>query len=158
MRVVEQFERAPVLGADTVVVIDGEILGKPSDPEAAEIMLARLSGHTHEVLTAVTMANEKLRTRLSRSLVTLRSLSRSERKAYCATGEPLDKAGAYAIQGRGALLVDRVEGSYLNVVGLPVVALDTLCRRLGWPLHRLADVDGRVDAGVPAEAEAGIGA
>lgn len=123
--------RAPVLGADTVVVIDGEILGKPSDTEAADTMLARLSGHTHEVLTAVTLANDKQRTRLSRSQVTLRALSRAERKAYCATGEPLDKAGAYAIQGYGAAFVQKIEGSYSGVMGLPLFETAELLSKVG---------------------------
>lgn len=123
--------RAPVLGADTAVVIDGEILGKPADARSAGNMLARLSGHTHEVLTAVTLANEKQRTRLSRSLVTMRTLSRSEREAYCATGEPLDKAGAYAIQGHGAAIVQRLEGSYSGVMGLPLYETAELLSKAG---------------------------
>lgn len=124
-------DRAPVLGADTVVVIDGEILGKPADAKAAENMLARLSGHTHEVLTAVTLTSDKQRTRLNRSLVTLRSLSSSERAAYCATGEPLDKAGAYAIQGLGAVFVQKLEGSYSGVMGLPLYETAELLSKVG---------------------------
>lgn len=123
--------RAPVLGADTVVVIDGEILGQPADAKTAGNMLARLSGHTHEVLTAVTLVNEKQRTRLSRSLVTLRSLTPAERAAYCATGEPLDKAGAYAIQGRGAAFVQKLEGSYSGVMGLPLYETAELLSKVG---------------------------
>jgi septum formation protein len=123
--------RAPVLGADTVVVVDDEILGKPADVAAAETMLARLSGHTHEVLTAVTLANEKQRTRLSRSLVTLRSSTPSERAAYCTTGEPLDKAGAYAIQGLGAVFVEKLDGSFSGVMGLPLFETAELLSGVG---------------------------
>ena len=95
-------DRAPVLGADTVVVIDKNILGKPADRNEAGDMLTKLSGRTHEVLSSVCLTNGAPVSRLSRSFVTFRSISDAERTAYCAMSEPLDKAGAYAIQGRAA--------------------------------------------------------
>ena len=131
LRALDEAKSAPVLGADTVVVIDGEILGKPTDAAPAATMLARLSGHTHEVLTAVTLAADKPRTRLSRSLVTMRSINRQEREAYCATGEPLDKAGAYAIQGLGAVFIAKLEGSYSGVMGLPLYETAELLSKAG---------------------------
>ncbi len=124
-------DRAPVLGADTVVVIGGEILGKPVNPKQAGDMLAKLSGHTHEVLSAVCVTNGKPRTRLSRSLVTFRSINDAERAAYCATSEPLDKAGGYAIQGRAAVFVSDLQGSYSGVMGLPLFETAELLTALG---------------------------
>lgn len=110
----------PVLGADTVVVIDDEILGKPVDRDAALAMLARLSGRTHRVLTAVALCDGTTAHRLSETRVVFRPLSSAEARAYWDTGEPADKAGAYGIQGRGAIFVTRIEGSYSGVVGLPL--------------------------------------
>lgn len=110
-----------VLAADTIVVLDGEILGKPLDPEAAAATLRRLAGRQHEVMTAVVLrTGHVLRSRLVRTRVSFRPLTDDEIAAYVATGEPLDKAGAYGIQGRGGALVDRVVGSYTNVIGLPM--------------------------------------
>lgn len=128
----DEQKRAPVLGADTVVVIDQNILGKPADTTEAELMLSRLSGHTHDVLTAVTLVNDRQRTRLSRSRVTFRSISKTERNAYCGSGEVLDKAGAYAIQGRAAAFVSRLEGSYSGVVGLPLFETAELLSKIGF--------------------------
>lgn len=127
-------ERAPVLGADTAVVIDGEILGKPMDSAAAGGMLAKLSGRTHEVLSAVCVSDGTRRLRISRSLVTFRRISDAERAAYCATSEPLDKAGGYAIQGRAAAFVSRLEGSYSGVMGLPLFETAELLSELGFEL------------------------
>jgi len=122
----------PVLGADTIVVLDGESLGKPSDQDHARAMLRRLGGRTHEVITALALlSGEEVHRALSRSRVTFKPLSRDEIDAYCATGEPVDKAGAYAIQGRGGLLVRRLEGSYSGVVGLPLFELHQLLRHAG---------------------------
>ncbi|MDX1594380.1 MAG: Maf family protein [Gammaproteobacteria bacterium] len=121
-----------VLGADTSVVLGDEILGKPADKADATAMLARLSGHTHEVLTAVALATpRRVACRLSVSRVTFRTLAADEIAAYWATGEPADKAGAYAIQGRGALFVTRLEGSYSGVVGLPLYETAELLREAG---------------------------
>lgn len=110
-----------VLGADTVVVLDGEGLGKPAGPAEARRMLGRLSGRTHEVLTGWALVNgERRRTGCVRTRVGFRRLDGDAIARYAAGGEPMDKAGAYAIQGAGGALVDRIEGSYTNVVGLPL--------------------------------------
>lgn len=109
-----------VLAADTVVVIDGAVLGKPADAADAAGMLGSLSGRTHEVLTGVAVARPgSVVVVVERTAVTFGALDEGEIEAYVATGEPLDKAGAYGIQGRGGNFVTRIEGSYDNVVGLP---------------------------------------
>jgi len=111
----------PVLGADTAVVSDEEIFGKPVDESDAVTMLSRLSGRTHSVLSAVAVTNGEVADyRVSQTLVTFRQLSPDECHRYCATGEPTDKAGGYAIQGYGGVFVERIEGSYSGVVGLPL--------------------------------------
>ena len=125
--------RAPgqvILAADTTVVLDGEIFGKPESPADAVAMLARLQGRTHEVMTAVAVACDgEVAQALDVSRVTFRPADRATLEAYAATGEPLDKAGAYAIQGLGAPLVERVEGDFFGVMGLPLrLALDLLAR------------------------------
>ncbi len=113
--------QACVLGADTVVVLDGEIFGKPTDRDDAAAMLRRLSGRTHAVLSAVARVQAGAHlVRLSESQVTFRTLSAVEIVAYCDTGEPLDKAGAYTIQGRAAAFIRHLEGSYSGVMGLPL--------------------------------------
>jgi septum formation protein len=112
-----------VLGADTVVVLDGRILGKPRDTDHAARMLARLSGRSHVVLTGVALvpaAGGRARTGVVRSRVAMKELDRATIRRYVACGEPLDKAGAYAVQGRGRHLVAGVSGSLTNVVGLPL--------------------------------------
>ncbi|MFZ8886187.1 MAG: Maf family protein [Steroidobacteraceae bacterium] len=110
-----------VLAADTVVVLDDRLLGKPRDREDGLAMLASLSGRSHQVLTAVAvMAAGRVESRLSRSTVTFRETTPAERERYWASGEPLDKAGGYAIQGLGAALIQRLEGSYSGVMGLPL--------------------------------------
>lgn len=127
----EDAER-PVLAADTIVVLDGEVLGKPKDAEHARRMLGRLSGRTHQVLTGVVVLDparpELLLHELTSALVQIASLSEEQIAAYVATGEPLDKAGSYGIQGLGGSLVQGVEGSYTAVVGLPLVATERLLR------------------------------
>jgi len=110
----------PVLGADTVVVANAAIMGKPRDRQQAIEMLQVLSGATHEVLTAVALVAEDRLVRLNTSRVTFRTLSLPECEAYWESGEPLDKAGAYAIQGLGAAFITRLEGSYSGVMGLPL--------------------------------------
>ena len=110
----------PVLGADTVVVANGTIMGKPRDRQQAIEMLQVLSGATHTVLTAVALVAEDRLVRLNTSHVTFRTLSLSECEAYWESGEPLDKAGAYAIQGLGAAFITHLEGSYSAVMGLPL--------------------------------------
>ncbi len=122
----------PVLGADTVVAIDGRILGKPKTQAQALEMLRRLSGRTHEVFTAVCLLHEGRPLRaLSRSKVRFRPLSDEEILAYWETGEPRDKAGAYAIQGLGAIFVQHLEGSFSGVMGLPLYETAELLRQTG---------------------------
>lgn len=111
----------PVLGADTEVVLDGRIFGKPATARAAAGMLEALSGRRHDVLTAVAVCRERrVEVVVSASVVTLRRLSVAEIERYVATSEPFDKAGGYAIQGRAAMFVRRLEGSYSGVMGLPL--------------------------------------
>ena len=110
----------PILAADTVIVIAGNILGKPRDRADALAMLGRLAGRTHQVMTAVALVSHTSMTRLSMSRVTMGPLSPQECEAYWKTGEGRDKAGSYAIQGRGATLIERIEGSYSGVMGLPL--------------------------------------
>jgi septum formation protein len=123
-----------VLGADTIVVLDGRVYGKPDDAEHAMRTLRALGGRTHRVLTAVALARSDgaaLREICVESRVTLRRLSDLEIRDYVATGEPLDKAGAYAVQGVGGTLVERVEGSRTNVIGLPLDETLALLREIG---------------------------
>ena len=131
-RLVEPGIVRPVLGADTVVVVDGQILGKPEDAADAARMLELLSGRTHRVLTAVAVtAGAPPQTVLSETGVQFRSIETHEIRSYWATGEPCDKAGAYAIQGLAAAFVARIEGSYSGVVGLPLFETDNLLRAFG---------------------------
>jgi len=127
------------LAADTIVLIDGQVLGKPDDPADAQIKLAQLAGRQHEVLTAVAVldgTSGSMRSAVERSKVRLAPMSASEIEWYVATGEPLDKAGAYAIQGLGSIFVESIEGNYSNIVGLPVPTLYRLIAELG---HSLLD-------------------
>ena len=122
----------PVLGADTEVVLDGEVFGKPRDAVHAAAMLTRLSGRTHEVLTGVALrSGEDVAFALSVSRVTLRKLTAAEIERYVGSGEPLDKAGAYAIQGRAAAFVVHLEGSYSGVMGLPLYETAELLAKAG---------------------------
>src|SRR5690606_398139 len=119
------------LGADTLVVLDGEPLGKPLDRDAALSMLARLSRRTHEVLPAVALVTPEPEVRLSRSTATFRPNEAVEPPAYWDSGEPVDKAGAYGIQGLGAIFVARLEGSYSGVMGLPLFETAALLAQAG---------------------------
>jgi septum formation protein len=122
----------PVLGADTAVVLDAAVLGKPADAVEAVAMLERLSGCTHRVLTAVAVRHAAgLDSRLSESEVRFRPTTAAERLAYCATGEPFDKAGGYGIQGHAAVFVESLKGSYSGVVGLPLFETAALLARCG---------------------------
>jgi septum formation protein len=113
--------RRPVLGADTTVALDGEIFGKPDGAATARAMLSRLSGRTHEVHTAVALVcTGGIELRLSTSAVCFRELAEAELDWYCASGEPVGKAGGYAIQGRAAVFVRHLAGSYSGVMGLPL--------------------------------------
>jgi septum formation protein len=121
----------PILAADTEVVLDDNVLGKPFDSETAVAMLMRLSGRTHHVYSAVALIAEgQEHSLLNISQVSFRPLSESECRAYVATGEPPDKAGAYAIQGLAAAFISRLEGSYSGVMGLPLYETVQLLRRI----------------------------
>ena len=123
-----------VLGADTVVVVDSTLLGKPASPAEARQMLERLSDRTHEVITGVALVEPETARRTvahETTRVFFRPLEPQEMEDYVATGEPLDKAGAYAIQGGASRFVTRVEGCYFNVMGLPVALVDRLLRECG---------------------------
>lgn len=129
-----QLDSGIVLGADTIVVLDEHILGKPADEREAAEMLAMLSGRTHKVYTGLTLieaARKKTVSHVEVTEVAFRDLTAEEISAYVATGEPLDKAGAYGIQGKGALLVSGIRGCYFNVVGLPLAGLMRALERLG---------------------------
>jgi septum formation protein len=128
-------EPRPVLGADTEVILDGEVFGKPADERAAKAMLARLSGRTHEVVTAVALRwQDDTHFAMSTSKVTLAPLTKSAIAAYVASGEPFDKAGGYGIQGRAAAFVTRLDGSYSGVMGLPLAETAALLARAGFPV------------------------
>lgn len=123
---------ALVIGSDTIVVVDGTVLGKPRDETDAARMLATLSGRTHVVITAVAAAHGgRVVSAVEEVNVTFRDLTREEIESYIATREPMDKAGAYGIQGFGATIVRRVEGDYFAVMGLPLVKLVALMGELG---------------------------
>ena len=125
-------DRLPVLAADTTIVLDGDIIGKPADLAGCRCILERLSAREHLVLTAVVLATAAgLASRLNRSRVRFRPLSATEIETYCSGGEPMDKAGAYAIQGRAAMFVEHLEGSYSAVMGLPLFETTELLREAG---------------------------
>lgn len=127
--VAEGFPEDTVISADTIVVLDGKILGKPKDEEDAFRMLSSLSGRTHEVFTGVCVLHSGRRLVFAeRTEVSFFPLSEDEIRAYIATGEPADKAGAYGIQGKGCTLVKAISGDYNNVVGLPVAGLNRLLK------------------------------
>lgn len=126
---------AIIVGADTTVECQGEILGKPLDAADAREMLGKLSGRTHHVLTGIfllRLPENAGRSAVETSAVTFAPLSKKEIDAYVSTGEPLGKAGAYAIQGLAGRFISGIEGCYFNVVGLPLARLYTLLRELGW--------------------------
>lgn len=125
-------DKVPVIAADTVVVLDGQILGKPKDATDAVRMLTELSGRTHKVLTGVAVSFDgRQLAEVCETEVIFRTLTAAEIADYVATGEPLDKAGAYGIQGRGAVFVEKINGCYNNVVGLPLTRLHLMLAKLG---------------------------
>jgi septum formation protein len=136
MRVSERrLKTLPVLAADTAVVLGKRIMGKPEHPGEAVAMLEQLSGKRHRVLTAVAVVFQgKLAVALSDTQVHFRRLGRAEIESYVATGEPLDKAGAYAIQGRAAAFIKQIEGSYSGVMGLPLYETAQLLSKFGIPI------------------------
>jgi len=125
----------PVLAADTVVIVDGDVLGKPADRAEAEAFLLRMSGRSHEVRTTVALAMEgPVMSSTSVSMVTFRAITEDEARRYCATSEPYDKAGGYGIQGLAALFIERIEGSYTGVMGLPLFETGRLLTQVGFKL------------------------
>jgi septum formation protein len=133
-RVAQSIDAGVVIGADTVVVLEDEILGKPVGADEAIMMLSRLSGKEHSVYTGVALFERpggQSRVLVEETRVRFRKLTRGEIEAYVATGEPLDKAGAYGIQGKGAILVDSISGCYFNVVGLPIGRLAMVLPQFG---------------------------
>ncbi|HUH11957.1 MAG TPA: Maf family protein [Longimicrobiales bacterium] len=125
---------ALVVGSDTIVVLEGEILGKPRDGAHAADMLVRLAGREHRVMTGVAVAapDGRVESGVEEVVVRFRPFDRATARAYVSTGEPMDKAGAYGIQGYGATLVESIQGDFFAVMGLPVARLMTLLGRLGW--------------------------
>jgi septum formation protein len=122
----------PVLAADTIVVVDGDILGKPATPDEAAAFMRRLSGRSHEVRTAIALAIQgPVLSATSVSNVTFRALDDAEIRRYCATSEPYDKAGGYGIQGLAAVFIERIEGSYTGVMGLPLYETAQLLGKAG---------------------------
>ncbi|MDR2179456.1 MAG: Maf family protein [Synergistaceae bacterium] len=132
-------ERSLVIAADTLVVVNGDALGKPTDEEDSLRMIRRLQGRDHEVLTGMGIRWKKgMSTALERTRVYFRPLDDEAVRAYVETKEGMDKAGAYAIQGRGSLLVSSIEGDYFNVVGLPLCRLGSMLEEMGLALpHQL---------------------
>ena len=135
-----QLPNAPVLCADTTVALGREILGKPKNQADALRILRSLSGQTHRVLTAVAAAKGHQRvSEMSVSRVTFAPMSTAELKAYVATGEPMGKAGAYGVQGRAALYISDIKGSYSGIMGLPIFGTAQILQRLGFKLHACLD-------------------
>lgn len=123
-------EDFPVLAADTAVVLDGHILGKAENAQDATAMLKKLSNKTHTVLSAVSLIHKQEKCLLNINSVTFKKLSKKEILDYCMTDEPIDKAGGYAIQGRAAIFIERLEGSYSGVMGLPLFETHKLLQSL----------------------------
>jgi len=135
--VAQRVNKGIVLGADTIVVLNGHVLGKPVDASDAFRMLSALQGRTHTVFSGVALIDaESGRSEVAHSAtsVTVRAMSEQEINAYIATGEPMDKAGSYAIQGIGATLVEGIAGDYFTVVGLPLHLTSQLLARFGYPV------------------------
>ena len=132
-------ENALIIAADTTVVIDGDILGKPSDTAEAKAMLSRLQGRRHDVFTGLCVLDRQsgqIEVTHSQTAVHMKPLSARTIDAYVATGEPMDKAGSYGIQGRGATFIEAIDGDYFTVVGLPLSLLESVLTRMGiatWP-------------------------
>lgn len=128
-------EPAPVLTSDTTVALGTDILGKPADAQEAQDMLCKLSGQTHEVLTAVALqhADQRLQA-LSVSKVRFMAMSEAQIAAYVASGEPFGKAGSYGVQGLAAAMIEHIEGSYSGIMGLPVFETAQLLRQIGWKI------------------------
>ena len=144
--VADRHPRSIIIAADTFGVMDGRLLGKPRDEEEARDMLLRMSGRRHSVITGFTILDTETGKSISEAVETrvyFRKLGREEIESYVKTGEPLDKAGAYAIQGLGALLVEKIEGDYCNVIGLPLNSLARGLKRFG------VNLPGDLNAALP---------
>lgn len=136
--VVGRFMEGFIIGADTVVVVDSEQLGKPADERDARRMLRLLSGRSHSVITGLAVIDAKrseVKTTIVRTTVRFKQLTEEEIDAYIATGDPMDKAGAYGIQGRAAAFIEGIEGCYSNVVGLPLSELVEMLKSFGWKIE-----------------------
>jgi len=123
-----------VIGADTMVVLENKIIGKPTDAENARQILRQLSGQEHKVITGVAVVHLKIFSAVSISHVRIKALTQNEINSYVESGEPMDKAGAYAIQGEGSFLVESYSGSYSNIIGLPMDLLKDLLRKLNFSI------------------------
>ncbi len=135
-----EHDKTLVIGADTIVDLDGQVLGKPTDANHAEEMLFALQGRSHTVYSGVAICyQQQTFAAYAETKVTMRSATRNELRNYVALGESFDKAGACCAQGFGGLWIDHFEGSYQNVLGLPLQTLDTLCHTVGLPLLSLTD-------------------
>jgi len=124
--VAQRHKDSIIISADTIVAVDDEVFGKPKTPEKAKYMLQKLSGRAHSVITGFTIIDTETNKQVSKSVETkvyFKEISEEEMDAYIATGEPMDKGGGYAIQGLAALFVEKIEGDYFNIVGLPIIAL-----------------------------------
>jgi septum formation protein len=132
--VAQNYKDAIVIGADTFISFNGKVLGKPITAEKAESMLLEMSGNCHEVVTGFTIIDTAQNKTISKSVVTkvyFKKLTKAEISSYTKSGEPLDKAGAYAIQGKGVLFVEKIEGDYLNIIGLPLSAVAEELKNFG---------------------------
>jgi septum formation protein len=135
-------ERLPVLGSDTTVALGNDVLGKPANRAEGMAMLRRLNGKTHQVYTGVALRSSRgIESRVSISDVTFRALSEAEMEAYWLTGEPADKAGGYAVQGRAAVFIERITGSYSGIMGLPLFETAALLTSTGWSVATNAPGD-----------------
>ncbi|NLY56622.1 MAG: septum formation inhibitor Maf [Firmicutes bacterium] len=147
LAVARQFHSGLVIGADTIVVLDGKVLGKPESAAQAVDMLSRLSGRSHMVYTGLAVidaATGRLEQDVVGTEVQFRPLTATEIALYVRSGEPLDKAGAYGIQGLGAVFIQCIKGCYFNVVGLPLSALDQLLKRFDFAILQRRDHDQRI--------------
>lgn len=132
--VLKKHKNSIIVSADTIVVVDNELFGKPKTPKKARYMLKKLSGKAHFVITGFTIIDTETNKQISKSVKTkvyFKKLSEEEINAYIATGEPLDKGGGYAIQGKASLFVEKIEGDYFNVVGLPIMLLSQELKNFG---------------------------
>jgi len=132
--VAKEYPHNLVIGADTMVVLENKIIGKPTDAENARQILKQLSGQEHKVITGVAVVHLKIFSAVSISHVRIKALTQNEINSYVESGEPMDKAGAYAIQGEGSFLVESYSGSYSNIIGLPMDLLKDLLQKLNFSI------------------------